>query len=79
MLSLTWLLFDLRVTLLPVMISFGCLVVLRVTLRSVSISFGCLVGRLVSTVKNEVRLGVGCDKTCHCCCQCCCSGKEEEL
>ena len=49
---------------------------LRVTLRSVSIRFGWL----VSNVKNEVRLGVGCDKIGLCCCQCCCyaSGKEEE-
>ena len=40
-----------------------------------------LVGWLVSTVKNEVRLGVGCYKICQCCCQCCCydaSGKEKE-
>ena len=43
---LAWLLFD-----------------LRVTLRYVSISFGWL----VSTVKNEVRLGVGFHKICQCC------------
>ena len=49
---------------------------LRVSLGILLISFGWL----VSTVKNEVRLGVGCDKIYQGCCQCCCysSGKEEE-